>query len=318
MNTTERELPMLAGIARIFHWFEELLNILNGPILMFGAGIALVDLLTDGALTASAPFFLIAWALSQALGIDTQLLGCFARARSAVDGWRRAGWLFLGAVLGYAAWQAGYVYAIQQSEHISESAALSRLGMSPALWLGWRAFLAVGLVALSGWTRYVAPQAATLEDERTRLQRELDLAPMRAEVRRRKAAGWRTVAATAFTKTEAPAEARPPEPPHPTGGLPVERPVEQETEAPAESFRKRAPIRMISGHAATVQAARRNDSQNRSRLEQLRGPAFKALDENPGMSWNDLRKMFRCQTQTANTLLRQWRLERRQQTARRA
>src|SRR5487761_239279 len=132
---TDDELPMLAGIASIIHWVEELLNIVNGPLLMLGAGIALVDLLTDGALTLSAPVLLFAWAISQALGIDTQLLGCFARARTA-QRWARVGWLALGLVLGFAAWQAGDVFAVQQAQHISEAAALAQLGVSVSLWLG--------------------------------------------------------------------------------------------------------------------------------------------------------------------------------------
>lgn len=314
MTTTERELPMLAGIARMFHWCEELLNILNGPILMFGAGIALVDLLTDGALTASAPIFVLAWALSQALGIDTQLLGCFARARSTVNGWRRAGWLLLGAVLGYAAWQAGYVYAIQQSEHISESAALARLGMSPALWLGWRAFLAVGLVALSGWTRYIAPAPATLEGERERLQRELELAPLRAEVRRRKAAGLRSVAASAFGKTDTSADTLPPEPPTPHGGLPIAAPEEDTREHRPESFRQLRPVPMISGARASVATPRRN----RTRMDVLRPLAFAALDDEPTLTRAELRKRLRTRQQTANELYAAWKITRRQQQPRRA
>ncbi|HZC05161.1 MAG TPA: hypothetical protein VE338_05940 [Ktedonobacterales bacterium] len=196
---TENELPMLAGIAGFIHWWEELLNIVNGPVLLFGAGIALVDLLTDGQLTATATALLFAWAISQALGIDTQLLGCFSRARHA-SGWPRVGWLALGVVLGYAAWQAGDVYALQQSEHIGEAAALAQLGMPSQLWLGWRAFLAVGLVALSGWTRYRRPAKVTssLEVELAQLQRELMLEPLRLRLRAQQVGGIRTLAQTAL------------------------------------------------------------------------------------------------------------------------
>lgn len=199
MNTHETELPLLAGIAAFIHWGEELLGILNGPILLLGAGIALVDLLTDGALTVGAPILLFAWACSQALGIDTQLLGCFARARSS-SSWARVGWLLLGVILGYAAWQAGYVFSVQQSLHISESAALAQLGMPSGVWLGWRAFLAVGLVALSGWTRYRKPAhvALSLDEERARLERELTLEPMRQQLRAQHVGGIRALAQTAL------------------------------------------------------------------------------------------------------------------------
>lgn len=198
---TDNELPMLAGIAALIHWLEELLNIINGPLLLLGAGIALVDLLTDGGLTLTAPILLYAWAISQALGIDTQLLGCFARARTASGPgrrWARVGWLVLGIVLGFAAWQAGDVFAVQQAQHISEAAALAQLGVNPPVWLGWRAFLAVGLVALSGWTRYRKPAPASLDDERAQLERQLELEPLRRRLRTAQVGGWRSLAETAL------------------------------------------------------------------------------------------------------------------------
>lgn len=193
----ERELPMLAGIARCIHWIEELLNILNGPILMFGAGIALVDLLTDGALTASSSLLLYAWAVSQALGVDTQLLGCFSRARRAADAqmFRSvAAWVALGGVLGYFAWQAGYVFALQQAYRVSEAAALHMAGIDGVVWLMQRAGLAVGLVALSGWTRYSAPRAEDAGDEEARLHREIELVPLRQRLREARARGFVGVA----------------------------------------------------------------------------------------------------------------------------
>lgn len=198
-DAPEGELLMLAGIAGFFHWIEELLNILNGPVLMVGAGIALVDLLTDGRLTATAPALLLTWAVSQALGIEAQLLGSFTRVRSA-RGWRLFGWLVLGGMLGFATWQAGYVFAIQQSQHLSEAAALSQLHMSPQVWLGWRAFLAVGLVALAGLTRYRKPAkvTASLADERATLERELTLEPLRQRLRAQQVGGFRALAETAL------------------------------------------------------------------------------------------------------------------------
>lgn len=196
----ESELPMLAGLAEFFHWWEEFLNIINGPVLLLGAGIALVDLLTDGALTTTYVLLLFIWAISQALGIDTQLLGSFARARRK-HGWERFGWLVVGVILGFATWQAGDVYAIQQSEHITEAAALAQLGMPRLTWLGWRTFLAVGLVALNGWTRYRAPKKVkvSLADEREQLQRELTLEPLRQRLRAQQVGGIRALAQTALT-----------------------------------------------------------------------------------------------------------------------
>ena len=252
---TERELPMLAGIAGFFRWFEELLNILNGPLLMFGAGIALVDLLTDGALTATDQALLFAWAISQALGIDLQLLACFARARLALlrqHYWALLGWLILGVPLAIATWQAGYVYAVQQSEHISEAAALAEVGMDRRAWLAWRLALAVGLVALAGWTRYVAPRLSidvAAAEARAKLEAELMLEPLRAQKRALQARGVRSVADALRGKEmkEMPATAAPVQPQKlsaappdhsrpPTGpGTPVTAHTPQPASEPIES-----------------------------------------------------------------------------------
>lgn len=199
MNYHEKELPGLAGIAAFIHWWEEFLNLVNGPVLLAGMFIALIDLLTDGKLTATQPLLLYVWAGSQALGIDGQLMGSWERV-SRSHGWRLVGWLAVGVVLGFAAWQAGYVFAVQQSEGISEAAALAQLHMPTETWLGWRMFLAVGLVALAGLTRYRAPVkvAVSLEDERAKLERELTLEPMRQRLRAQQVGGWRSVAQTAL------------------------------------------------------------------------------------------------------------------------
>jgi hypothetical protein len=61
----EREFPLLAGIAAFFRWIEELANILSGLLLTAGLAIALIDLLTDGALLTAQPELLYGWAISQ-------------------------------------------------------------------------------------------------------------------------------------------------------------------------------------------------------------------------------------------------------------
>jgi len=80
MTATYHE-PNLWGLgvlAIALHWCEELLSTLNGIALMLGAGVATVDLLTDGALSHLSVLFVFAWAVSQAVGIEVQLLGSFA------------------------------------------------------------------------------------------------------------------------------------------------------------------------------------------------------------------------------------------------
>ena len=117
--------------------------------------------------------------------------------------------------------------------------------------------------------------------------------------------------------TESPAESFPRTPEPPTSGRPLWLPREEGTDTPAESFREQtdhAPLRVISGARAHRESVR----QNRSRKEQLRPMAYAALDEDPTLTRRELRNRLRCQQQTANALYAAWKLDRRQQTARRA
>lgn len=270
--TTERELPMLAGIAAFFRWCEELLNILNGPLLMFGAGIALVDLLTDGALTATDQALLFAWAISQALGIDLQLLACFARARMAMlrhHYWALVGWILLGIPLAVATWQAGYVYALQQSEHISEAAALAEAGMDRRTWLAWRVALAVLLVCLAGWTRYVAPRInaeQSAAEERAKLEREIEMEPLRQRLRQQQLRGLRSAGAAFLGRDETP-----PKPPTGPGTPSQKQPAETGVITPAPN--------VVQMTAPRTRRQRRQVARNRTSVEARARRVYQ-----PGMS----------------------------------
>jgi hypothetical protein len=188
MQTTVREQQLfgLGVLTTVIHWIEELLNTTNGLILMAGAGIAVVDLLTDGALAKTLPWVVFVWAISQAVGIEVQLLGSFARARqSQRDGAfsAMAGWLLLGIILLAVAVLAGYTYSLVRVQGITTEAALAELGISNFAFLGPRACLAAGLVALSGWTRYMGHiKVLDTAGERAKLEHELALEPLRAKV----------------------------------------------------------------------------------------------------------------------------------------
>lgn len=195
--TTERELPMLAGIGAFVTWCEELLAILSGPILTFGLAIALVALLTDGALLVRIPALLYVWAASQAVGLDAQFIGSAAKLARAIRqrrGWPIFGYIVLCTALGYVGYVASNVFATQEANGITTAAALARLGMDSTSWIVQRSALAVGLVFLSGLLRYVAPQrdaALSAEEERDRLQRELELEPLRNQLRAQQLRGVR-------------------------------------------------------------------------------------------------------------------------------
>ncbi|HKB48192.1 MAG TPA: hypothetical protein VKC57_10885, partial [Ktedonobacterales bacterium] len=192
-----RELPLLAAVAGFMRWCEELLIVVSGPLLTVGLGIALVDLLTGGALLAAQPELLYAWAISQAAGVDAQLVASAAKLAAAVHTrryWLAAGYGVLIMPLAYVGFLASNVFATQQSQGLTTAEALARLGMDGTSWIVQRSALAVALVVLSGLLRYRPPAAeASAEDERAQLERELTLEPLRAQLRARKALGWRDV-----------------------------------------------------------------------------------------------------------------------------
>lgn len=197
----KRELPMLAGIAGILRWLEELVNLVSGPLLTLGLAIALIDLLTEGKLLARYEILLYIWATTQAVGVDAQLVASWDRARVALRErrfWALAGLVVLGVGLAYVAWVAAQVFALQESEGLTTAAALARLGMDSAAWLIQRTALSVTLVCLAGWTRYHPPAldvALEAEAERNRLEADLLLEPLRAQKRIMQARGLRGVLA---------------------------------------------------------------------------------------------------------------------------
>jgi hypothetical protein len=351
----ERELPMLAGIAAIFRWLEELAVIISGPILTAGLAIALVDLLTDGALLARAPMLLYAWAVSQAIGVDAQLVGSAAKARAAIRArrpWAVAGYLTLVALLAYVAYVAALVFATQEADGISTAQALARLGMDGTSWLIQRSAIAVGLVILSGFLRYVAPAETTIADERDRLQRELELEPLRAQVRLRKALGWRdlgrvitqgtpaaglespptraqegagvpriadlgadTSAMGEATSAPVPPRDEPPEPPEPP-----DTPPDTPPSAGSNGHRRDALADAVARSAAIRLLAPQDGRARRargklSREDSLRLHAFALLDSDPSLSKAALRAALRCRREVASRLYAEWQHARAQRTA---
>ena len=308
---TQRELPMLAGIAACLRWLEELAAILSGPLLTVGLGIALVDLLTDGRLLTSAPMLLYAWAISQSVGVDAQLVGSAAKLSTALRArrpWVVAGYLALVCVLAYVGYVASLVFATQEAQGITTAAALSRLGMDSTSWLWQRSGLAVLLVVLSGMLRYTPPAQASAEDERTALERELSLEPLRQQVRARKAIG---AVGLGRQMLDAARGKEPPEQP-PTGpGSPSLVPVKGEDAgasgddpAPAERevFPMEAPRQRPRRTAATVLRTKQRET-----VEALRETAaFALLDATPDMSVNALQDALHCRWETADKLRRKW------------
>jgi hypothetical protein len=189
-----QELPVLGGIALVLRWLEELIVLVSGPMLTAGLGIGLVALLSDGALLVSAPWLLYAWAISQTVGVDGQLVGAWFRVSVAIAR-RRYGaavaFALLGLLMAYVAYVAALVFATQQAYHITTAQALSRLGMDATSWLWQRAAISVLLVCLSGYLRYRAPRNDTrsLEEKKRALQEQMELDALKAQQRAQKVAG---------------------------------------------------------------------------------------------------------------------------------
>jgi hypothetical protein len=188
------ELPLLAGIAAFLRWLEELIVLASGPLLMAGLGVGLVALLSDGALLVTAPWLVYAWAISQTVGVDGQLVGAWYRMSLAV-GRRRVGvaiaYLLLGLLLAYVAYVAALVFAAQQAYHLTPAQALARLGMNATSWLWQRSAVSVLLVCLSGYLRYRAPckPAQSLEERKRAIAEQMELDALRQQRRTRQAQG---------------------------------------------------------------------------------------------------------------------------------
>jgi len=218
---TQRELPMLAGIAAVIRWFESLILLIAGPLLTIGLGVAVVDLATNNALLNSVPWLLVAWGIAMAIGLDAQVIAAWDRVGVA---FRQRQWfvltlyLVVGVALGYVGYIACAVFGFEHALGYSEAVALDRMGVDATLYQYQRAFLAVALVALSALNRYHPPQV-TLADERAELHRELELIPLKQRLTEMKAVGavnlTRSVAATAAGKAT-PKHSTPPR--YPTGG----------------------------------------------------------------------------------------------------
>jgi hypothetical protein len=89
----------------------------------------------------------------------------------------------LVVALGYVGYIAAQVFATQEAEGITTAQALANLGLDSNSWILQRSALSVVLVVLSGLLRYVQPakQELALEDERAKLERELE--PLRQKAR---------------------------------------------------------------------------------------------------------------------------------------
>jgi len=263
--TQQHNLPLLGGIAGVLRWLEELAVIASGPLLVFGLGIALVALLTDGQLLVQQPWLLYAWAVAQAVGCDALLLGSSFNVGQALRSRRflvAAAYTVLVCALAYVGYVAALVFATQESAGVSTATALGSLGLDRTTWIVQRSALSVGLVVLSGLLRYVQPTKveASLEDEREKLARELTLEPLRQQARALKSTGYAQLARNTL------ASLRGSDPPTGPGTPVLQRPVTQAETTAIGTTDGATPTRLhaVSTPRKRRSTARGSNTRNRS------------------------------------------------------
>jgi hypothetical protein len=295
MNHNHHDLPMLAGIAAILHWLESLASIISGPLLTLGLGIALVSLLTNGQLLVNVPALLFVWAVSMAIGTDALLVGSSFQVAHSLRSrhyFAALGYALLVAALAYVAYIAALVFATQEAQGITTAEALGQLGFDSTSWILQRSLLSVALVVLSGLLRYVAPtkQEASLEDERAKLERELELEPLRQRARALKAVGAVGLGRQAI----AAARGKPQEPTPPNnGGTPVSAQVVPNSVQPPDQPIEPRQLRAVSQPREMAATNTRSNGRKRRKLRSRNTrtvsvePRIRAAYQ-PGMSVRDL------------------------------
>jgi hypothetical protein len=295
----QQHIPGLGAVAGVIRWCESLVMLLSGPLLTVGLAIALIDLLTGGDLLRAVPGLLFAWGVCQAVGIDAQLVATWDHVRQAMRAGRWvavAGLVVLGCVLGYVGFLSAEAFGFQHAFGVTEAEALARLGIDATTWQLERAALAVFLVALSGFTRYHPPApdvAASAESERAKLEAALALEPLRQQLRERRVAGARGVAAAALGKETLPTVGNVPAPPQraekpekpPTGpGSPaIAAPVRTDDDEAPGVLRLPAPR---TRQRAAAQGRGRGSNPRRVRTESVEAKVRAAWQ--PGMTIGQL------------------------------
>jgi hypothetical protein len=196
----------------------------------------------------------------------------------------------LVVALGYVAYIAAQVFATQEAQGVTTAQALGMLGLDSTSWILQRSALSVVLVILSGLLRYVAPekQVLALEDERAKLEREIELEPLRQRARAMKAVGAAGLARQAL----AAARGRPLEDKPPTGGgspVTVNSSPSDEATAPLEPVHLRAvttPREMAATNVRSNPKRRRRVRSRSSRTDSVE-PRIREVWR-PGMTVREL------------------------------
>lgn len=321
MQTTPRELPILGGIASVIRWLEELVSLLAGPLLTVGLGIALVALLSDGALLVRLPILVYIWAVSLAVGVDCQLIASFDRARQNVRErryWSALVLLALGCVLAYVAWVSAYAFGVGQADHLSTTQALATLGMDNHTWLVQRFALQVFLVCLSGWERYHAPAKVKLsvEDELAEINRKVQIEAANQRLREQRAVGVAHIGRSLLAAAKGEQvqdETRPETPPTGPGTPLVSAPLSHnDDESEYDTDVLSLPYADESDQQQLAPAARGNTPSGPRAVRKTisakvrETTAYQLLDGDPDLSVSELARQLGCRWETANALKKRY------------
>jgi hypothetical protein len=163
-------IPYLIGFLR---WVEELIVALSGYGIIFAVAVGVVDLLTDGQLTANSPEIDYAYAISFAAAIAGQIIGLASRSsRSYSKGqWLRgSAYTLLVLLLAFTEYQASVIFGFHKAFGTPVSTSLARLGIDQAQFIQLRAGVAIFLAVLSGYLRWQPTKRKSI----AQLQREAE------------------------------------------------------------------------------------------------------------------------------------------------
>lgn len=147
---------------RLTEWvttFEDVLHIISGPFLAIGALIATSYIFTDGAIGRAGAIgtaLIIFWSITQAVGLDFQVLSLGYRSVNAARAgkWGAfSGMVLLAAVLGFVGVQTHAIFGYVSSNGATINVALHAMGIDQRILLWERAGLSFLLTFISGALR---------------------------------------------------------------------------------------------------------------------------------------------------------------------
>ncbi len=285
MNTyREREKleSVLRGLATGIRFIEDLNGILSSVFISLALILAVMSLITGGALLQALPWTLWIWAGALAVGVEATLVSAFDRAHQSWIERRRlvaCAWAVLGVMLAIVGFVAVAAFTIQQSLHITEAEALRMMGLSPLGFDIGRSLITVLLACIAGLAR-PRKQVVTHEDRKRELREAIEIEPLKRQLESLRAGG----------KAKRPTNDRPPTGP----GTPTIKSATGTEQATTDGVRL-----LPSVNAGTVRRAAR------AKLT-LRDKVWRALDADGTLSKSSLARRFRCSESVASKYKSEW------------